>query len=202
MWLTSSELTIEEKIKKATEIIGGWKQYFREERKDISIFEYVVLVKMTTDFTNQEQMEKLKAMRRRVHNIYKDIMLYLVDVWKRINDTSMELLEYEQYYQIWEMGGSLSQNEELLLLGHYRELIIAEKEDCITELMQVYTDLRQYRKAAYWMRKREEYETLESGKGISMCLPVSEQQEVLYDKGTPQRLLNLLAGRYVWNRNN
>ena len=195
MWLTSSELTIEEKIKKATEIIGGWKQYFREERKDISIFEYVVLVKMTTDFTNQEQMEKLKAMRRRVHNIYKDIMLYLVDVWKRINDTSMELLEYEQYYQIWEMGGSLSQNEELLLLGHYRELIIAEKEDCITELMQVYTDLRQYRKAAYWMRKREEYETLESGKGISMCLPVSEQQEVLYDKGTPQRLLNLLAGR-------
>ena len=160
MWLTSSKLNIEEKIKKATEIIGGWKQYFREERKDISIFEYVVMVKMTTDFMNQEKMEKLKAERQRVHNIYKDIMLYLVDVWRRVDDTSMELLEYEQYYQIWEIGASLSQNEELLLLRHYRELVIVEKEDCMIELMQVYTDLRQYRKAAYWMKKKEEYEAL------------------------------------------
>ena len=37
MWLTSSEKTVEEKLKSALEIVGGWEQYFRGERKVHSI---------------------------------------------------------------------------------------------------------------------------------------------------------------------
>lgn len=33
MFLTSSALTVEEKLKKGAEILEGWEQYYREERK-------------------------------------------------------------------------------------------------------------------------------------------------------------------------
>lgn len=44
MWLTSVEMSLDEKLKKAMEIIGGWEQYFREPREKISIFEYAALI--------------------------------------------------------------------------------------------------------------------------------------------------------------
>lgn len=98
MWLTSANLPIEEKMKKAIEIIGGWEQYFSEKRKTESIFEFMALVYAAQ--SQEKYMNELKERRRTVYNVYKDIAIYLANVWKVSQQKQMELLEYEQYYQI------------------------------------------------------------------------------------------------------
>ena len=44
MWLTAGDIGIEDKLKKALEIVGGWEQYFRGEREIGSVFEYAALI--------------------------------------------------------------------------------------------------------------------------------------------------------------
>ena len=87
MWLTSANLPIEEKMKKAIEIIGGWEQYFRERRKTESIFEFMTLVYAAQ--SQEKYMNELKERRQTVHNIYKDIALYLSNVWKSAEQKQM-----------------------------------------------------------------------------------------------------------------
>ena len=43
LWLNSNE-TIEKKLSKGREIIGGWEQYYRGEREMASIYEYVIAI--------------------------------------------------------------------------------------------------------------------------------------------------------------
>ena len=45
MWLTSGE-KIDKKLKKGQEILGGWEQYYRDEREIGSIIEFVVAISM------------------------------------------------------------------------------------------------------------------------------------------------------------
>ena len=54
MWLTSADLSIEDKFKKVLEITGGWEQYFRDDRDIATIFELAALV-----FSNGGQKDKL-----------------------------------------------------------------------------------------------------------------------------------------------
>ena len=44
IWLDKSYVTLEERVKKGAEIVGGWEQYFRSDRKMKSILEYVIWV--------------------------------------------------------------------------------------------------------------------------------------------------------------
>lgn len=68
----------------------------------------------------------------------------------------MELLEYEQYYQIFGVQTEVNEKDFIVeLLENYRKLIVAEDVDTITEIMQIYTDRGEYGKASFWMQKRE-----------------------------------------------
>ena len=154
MWLTSADIGFEEKLKKALEIIGGWEQYFREQRAIGSVFEYVALIygaRYKDDYRNE-----LRELRPSVDNIYRDILEYLAAVWQENADAEMELLEYEQYYQIYDVkshGMNMDFAEELL--ENYRKLMVLEDADAMTELMQTYTDRGEFEKAAFWMQKRQ-----------------------------------------------
>ncbi len=126
MWLTSSEKTVEEKLKNALEIVGGWEQYFRGERKVHSIFEYIVLMRFSG-----KKKEGLENQRRELSNYCKDIAVYLAKIWKEEGEEALELLEYEQFYQIWTLQGSGQKAHDNLkeLLDLYRSYIIQENAD-------------------------------------------------------------------------
>lgn len=193
IWLTS-ETELEEKIIKAAEIIGGWEQYFKEERQHISIFEYVTLVRLSEN--EEDKLQKLMEFRPKIDNIYKDIAEYLSDFWKRKEQPSLELLEYEQFYRIYHLSEhaqiSDSIRDELLLL--YRQLVIHEDEEILIELMQLYTDGQQYEKAAFWMEKKEKQKVLRHTVLIPPGSSIPEDQ-ILWDKATLHRMLKTLVGR-------
>ncbi len=157
VWLTA-DISFEEKIVKCIEIIGGWEQYFRDKRSLDSIFEYIALFYAGQDKYLEELIEKRKI----IVNIYRDIMLYLAKSWRRIGRWDMELLEYEQYYQIWRLKETDVQNQKAGLIDNnflqellvqYRKLTVDEEADVMIELMQIYTDLQEYEKASFWMEK-------------------------------------------------
>ncbi|MDO5423015.1 MAG: CRISPR-associated primase-polymerase type A1 [Eubacteriales bacterium] len=195
MWLSSQGQTLKEKIKKATEIIGGWEQYFKEEQREISVFEYVTLLEMGKN--DPERLEALKDRRIFVDNIYLDIMLYLADQWKAGGEEELELLEYEQYYRIWSRQEKTTFQPKQLeqILMYYRKLVIQETEDSIVELMQLYTDAGDYKKAAYWMERKEKLLLKPNNSRKCIIQADSLGQALIYNKDTARRMLKILAGR-------
>ncbi len=196
MWLTSSGLSFENKITKIIKIIGGWEQYFRENRRTESIFEYTALVFGTEN--KPEYLDTLRERRVSVKNIYKDIAVYLAGIWKKHGDDGMELLEYEQYYQIWDSKKRdvLPNIKQLLFL--YQKIMISEETELLTELMQAYTDCREYEKASYWMFKREQSEKMmlkDKNRNVFSIKHSMNHTDIVYDNSTSGKLLQCFAGR-------
>ncbi len=210
MWLTSPELSLEEKMKKAVEIIGGWEQYFREQRSTESIFEYMALIYAAQAKT--QYLDELEERRLAVTNIYKDIAMYLAKVWETAGRREMELLEYEQYYQIWSGKNNQdrkgeqdrkdeqdTKNEKGLeeLLIYYRRIMVLEDSDTAIEIMQLYTDRGEYEKASFWMEKSEQIK--QAGRNITpgnlFRAPEEKEQTVSYSISTAQKLMQAFAGR-------
>ncbi len=195
-WLTSSGLSYEQKMKKIVEIIGGWEQYFREKRKTESIFEYTALV-----FGTENKPEYLSSLRERrisVKNIYKDIAAYLAGIWRKHGDDEMELLEYEQYYQIWDSRKRdvLPNIKHILML--YQKIMISEETEILTELMQAYTDCQEYEKATYWMLKKEQSEKMmikDKDRNVFSIVHSMNHSDIVYDNSTSGKLLQCFAGR-------
>lgn len=195
MWLTSSELSLEEKMKKAVEIIGGWKQYFRERRKTESIFEYMALV-----YAAQSQMQYLDELEERrytVTNIYKDIALYLTRIWETAGRKQIELLEYEQYYQIWNRENEQREKGIDELLIYYRKIMVQENSDIAIEIMQLYTDRGEYEKAAFWMQRSEQLqkENRDISSGNLFGKPEVKESAISCSISTAQRIMQLFVGR-------
>ncbi len=192
MWLSSSEKSIEEKLKNALEIVGGWEQYFRGERQIYSIFEYVVLMRFSG-----EHKERLEEKRPDFINYCKDITIYLAKIWKEDEKEALELLEYEQLYQIWTLQGMEEKVHDNLkeLLDLYRGYIIEENADTAMELMQLYTDRGGYSKAAFWQKQQERLEKKASGTGRKVMLPDNSEISLSFDRSSAEKILNLFVGR-------
>ena len=92
MWLTSADLSIEDKLKKVLEIVGGWEQYFKDEREIGSIFEFSALVYANKGLP--ERFLELIGKRSAFTNIYRDITGFLTELWKAEGFNSLELFEY------------------------------------------------------------------------------------------------------------
>lgn len=195
MWLTSAGIPIEEKMAKAVEMIGGWEQYFREKRKTESIFEYMALIYAAQSQGNY--LEELRECRQDVQNIYKDIALYLAQIWKNMGHRQMELLEFEQYYQIWDRRNGQSDKELDELLTNYEKAMVLESYETDVEIMQLYTDRREYEKAAFWQRKSEQLQKDDcTGEGGNM-FHASDGKEaaIRFSKVTAQKMLQVFVGR-------
>lgn len=192
MWLTSSEKAIEDKLKGGLEIVGGWEQYFRGEREIYSIFEYIVLMR----FSGKEK-ESLADKRPKFSNYCQDIAVYLAKVWRNAGKEALELLEYEQFYQIWtlqaaeqEVYGNLKE-----LLDLYKSYIIEESADTAVELMQLYTDRGEYQKAAFWQKQRERLKKKTLSAGGNIMLPDDGESAISFDHSSAEKILNLFVGR-------
>lgn len=195
MWLTSAALPIEEKMTKAIEIIGGWEQYFREERQTESIFEYMALVYAAQSQENYR--EDLVVRRCSVQNIYKDITLYLAKVWKDIGQNQMQLLEYEQYYQIWNPQAAPIDSAMQELLENYEKMMISEGYETAIEIMQLYTDRGEYEKAAFWMHKSEQIQKdfLSVSDGNMFHASIDGEKALALNHATAQKILQTFVGR-------
>lgn len=195
MWLTSANLSIEEKMIKAIEIIGGWEQYFREKRKSESIFEYMALIYAAQ--SRENYMDELKERRRTIRNIYKDIALYLLNVWKAAEQKQMELLEYEQYYQIWNPETKEIEKELDELLANYEKMIILESYDTAIELMQIYTDRGEFEKASFWMQRSAQIQNDKKTAAGESIFHISndEEKKFILNQDTAQKILQVFVGR-------
>lgn len=195
MWFISSALPIEKKMAKAIEIIGGWEQYFREKRKTTSIFEYMALVYAVQ--SNKNYIDELIERRRTVNNIYKDIALYLAAMWKNDGQKQMELLEYEQYYQIWNQESSLIDKGLEELLANYEKMVVSEKYDTAIEIMQSYTDRGEYEKASCWMQRSEQLQNDAQMVPSESLIQISndEKKVIVYNQTTAQKILQVFVGR-------
>lgn len=193
MWLTSSEKTMEEKLKSALEIVGGWEQYFCGTREIHSIFEYVVLIRFSG-----KNRENLADKRPDFLNFCKDIAVYLAKVWRNEGNETLELLEYEQFYQIWasHVPDQEPNNNMKELLDLYRNYMIEENVDIAVELMQLYTDRGEYQKAAFWQKQQERMEKKASGSNIIEYKDdLQSEISIAFDRTSAEKILSVFIGR-------
>ena len=150
IWLDSSCRTLQARMEKGAEVLGGWEQYFCGERTVQSILEYAIWVYQMKR-RGKPDLSMMKKLRRNFCNPYKDVMMFLADVWKEAGLEAMEIDEYEQYYSLYGLDTrDILQSDAVLmreLAGTYRKYVIQESEEIRAELIQLYTDLKMYQKA-------------------------------------------------------
>ena len=193
MWLTSGDVGIEERLKKALEILGGWEQYFREDREVASIVEFAAIVYGSAG--GEKEQEHLAAIRLGLTNIYHDLTAYLADYWRGIGRSDLELLEFEQFYEMPagnENNVKPSASLASELVANYRKYFITEDLDSAIELMQSYTDIGDYEKAAAWQEKADR---IQKKPEISVIPVESMPTEFHVDKNTAEKLKKHFAGR-------
>lgn len=157
VWMDSRYRDIKTRLKKGKEILTGWEQYYREERELGSILEYVILADILLK-KNKFSVEKMADKRRLFDNPYKDITEYLVKIWKTEGRIDMQILEYEQYLQLYDAKNVLEEFDSPLvkeLLQAQEKYLVLSDDECRLELIQVYTDLKQYHKAEKLMSRKE-----------------------------------------------
>ena len=196
MWLTNAGVGFEEKVLKALEIIGGWKQYFREERDISSIIELAALAYAAGD--NDEYLHKLADKRPDLENDYKDITEYLSGVWKDMGLWMPEMLEYESFYNIsgYRQLDSDKEKRYKELLGFYRRFFALEDRDIALEIMQAYTDLGEYQCAEKWQEIINGMSEI-SGPISPELIPNQKLDEgkLIISKVTAQKMMKLFVGR-------
>ncbi len=167
------KLTLEEKLKKGSEILNGWEQYYDQKRQIGSIQEYAVVVYMMQNHL-QGKVEFLKQTRLKFENVYQSICVYLVNFWKKQQALDLALLEYEQLFGLSGLDGSQKMKNAETLLRAFDTLVVQEQTEVWTELMQEYSDAGAYNRAAAVMKR---IETLQSKKDDSeICLETQERE--------------------------
>lgn len=109
----------------------------------------------------------------------------------------LELLEYEQFYQIWsdERFPQIFENASVSeLVNFYRKEMIGESRDHAIELMQLYTDMGQYEKAQFWSAKKTNERENEVLSGMN-TRPDGEPLAVQYTPSSIDRIMKILVGR-------
>lgn len=209
MWLTSG-IGIGNKIKKGQEILGGWEQYYNSNREPDSVIEYVIALSMVQN-KPEELRVSMEQKRFQLINIYKDIAVYMADYWKRRNNLQNALMEYEQFLQVPEQEKNrikekknISNNLMLQLIESYEKFMIHESEEGYIEIMQLYTDMGEYRKASYFwesktkfLRKHREETFLEIAEKVKETAAVQSTSEYRdnFSDTDIQSYMELFVGR-------
>lgn len=197
VWLDSSCQTLQERLEKGTEILGGWEQYFKGERLVHSILEYAVWVYQMQK-KGKLNLEKVKEARGNFINPYKDVMMFLASVWKEAEMAGMELEEYEQYYSLYQLDiGILPDSDSLLLqelVELYRKYTIQETEEIRAELIQIYADLKMYQKAAALEERFRKNNREPSSVKLIQASP-NEEESIALSSEELMRYMELFTGR-------
>lgn len=142
MWFTSG-LDISEKLKKGREILDGWEQYYRGERKINSMIEYVILLTMVQNKA-PEILGDIEEKRFDQTNCCKDIAGYMADYWKRKGSLQNCIREYEQFFRVPDEDKVLpadKKNPQYMeeLARCYAQMLIRPSEETCSDIMQIYT---------------------------------------------------------------
>ena len=207
MWLTS-RLNMEEKLKKGQEILGGWEQYYRDERKPGSIIEYVIVLSMVRNKA-PEIRDEIEKTRFQMVNYYRDIAQYMAQYWNERENFVNAVKEYEQFCQVPEEEQEMKQNAQHLrliteLIQRYASLLTHPSDEAYADIMQLYTDMGAYRKAAYFWEIRAKYgqertentpkNILNTAKSVAKEKSVREDAAIL-DSIDIQDYIDLFVGR-------
>lgn len=141
IWLMNRNEDCEVRLRKMSEVLNGWEQYFRGNREIGDILEYATVVSMVR---SQSELMQIADQRRHFTNIYQDIATYLMKVWKDISRFDLILAEYEQLYGFCGSSEIKGEAEIAGLLKVYEDLEKEKSKDNFIELMQLYSDLHQY----------------------------------------------------------
>ena len=143
-----SQLGLEERLKKGTQILNGWEQYYNKEEKIQSISEFVVLVYM---LRHKSQLETFAHRRSEFKNFHRDIAEYLIGVWEENGWKDLVILEYEQYFQVEnsadETYQELDSHSQREIVESFQRLFQSETQENWSELMQLYADAGHYSQA-------------------------------------------------------
>lgn len=198
MWLTSGDVGVEDKLKKVLEIVGGWEQYFKDDREIGSIFEYAALI--YAHGADADYRKELASRRGAHENIYMDIAEYLRSFWRVNKEYELELLEYEQFYGVPRLKDVCLDDKIIRpfvheLLKSYRSYIIREDYDTAIEIMQSYTDLKGYEQAEYWQEQAELLKRRQD-KSLEMMLHLNGgENDITYRSDTIGKMVRLFVGR-------
>lgn len=153
MWLTEKVKTLQDKLKKGAEILGGWEQYFKEDREIASIYEFAVVVYMTQN--KKIDILTLMECRKMVNNINAEICIYLCQFWEKLGNRQMMLYEMEDFQGIAGLDCDVQMKDVYMeeLLKFYDKLLIEVTEELLVNIMQVYADSGSFNKAAEFMDK-------------------------------------------------
>lgn len=195
MFLTSTGFSVKEKLKKGTEILEGWEQYFREERSICSIQEYAVVLYMVQN--KEEALQKISDIRPNYKNIYRELAEYMLTIWKKQQRIDLQLLEYEQLYGLDEVdkGRIYDYRSPFVreLLRSFEKLLVYEEGDTLIELVQNYTELQCLGKAARMMEHYQKIQTTER----NLIIPEGQisRETVKMDSWTRRLFYELFVGR-------
>lgn len=149
--------TTQEKLRKGAEILNGWEQYYRGERRIGSIEEFAVVVFMVSG-RSAEIRDTIRSCRRSLQNTYPEICRYLAGIWKECGDHALELFEYEQYYALSGLDSDVKEGGEGPFCSLFEDLLAREAQEQWTELMQLYSDAGAFNKAAKILERIQQLE--------------------------------------------
>lgn len=102
---------------------------------------------------NPEIRNKIESQRGEFINCYQDITKYMADYWKEKERPQNAVKEYEQFFQVPGEENTLDACSEKVLeelLECYSILLIQPSEEKYLDLMQLYSDIGSYQKAAHF----------------------------------------------------
>lgn len=118
-------------------------------------------------------------------------------IWREQGKRDLELLEYEQLYDLDELdqGRRIDYESPFVeeLLTGFQKLLVYEEQETLMELVQDYTELQCLNKASHLM---ERYQRLQDQAG-KLIVPQEEihQDQVKLDSGTRHLFYELFVGR-------
>jgi len=198
MWLTSVNLSVEEKLQRGTEIVGGWEQYYRMERTPSGILEYAVSLFMS-QYKDEAFAKTIQKDRFAYENYYQDLLEWFLAYWQKNGETDNIRKEYEQFFGCADKDREIviPQDSPLFteLFDLYKKLLVYPTAQIYEELTQLYSDWNCYNKAEFLAKKAEEYrKTPQEETGI---LAFQKNMDVEWnpDSDALQLYLSLFVGR-------
>ena len=177
IWLTDRPLPLNEKLKKGAEILGGWEQYYNEEREIASSCEFAVVAYMM--WNKEADIERLQKSRESFRNSNREICLYLCSFWEKFSRRRMALYEMEDFQGIADMDRDIEISDIYIdeLSGLYRRLMDGETEELQVNTMQVYSDVGAFMKAAALMDRVSRLRALSGKESRPIMVGSAEEEE-------------------------
>ncbi len=197
LFMASLNLSIRERLKKGAEILQGWEQYYRSQREIHSIWEYAVVLYMVQNKGDKIQ-EKIWDMRPLFRNNYRELTKYMAELWKQNGRIDLQLLEYEQLYELDEIDQycikDYSSPFVQELLSRYEKLTAYEDQDILAEMIQDYIDLKCLNKAFSLMERYQRMKNTEYELPSNPPVQIEPSSLILSDE-TRQLFYKLFVGR-------